>query len=46
MPESREATIDDENGRGLALIRKLSQAWGWNPIGTHNAKRVWALLGA
>jgi serine/threonine-protein kinase RsbW len=46
MPEPRAVTADDENGRGLALIRELSQACGWNPVGAHNAKRVWALLSA
>ena len=40
----RHATGDDENGRGLDLVRTLSLDWGWDHLPAHDAKRVWALL--
>jgi hypothetical protein len=43
-PEPRCATRDDENGRGLDLVSKLSLDWGWDHLPGHDAKRVWALL--
>ena len=44
LPEPRCATRDDENGRGLDLISKLSLDWGWDRLPSHDTKRVWALL--
>lgn len=41
-PERRESDADDVNGRGLALVDELAEAWGTEllPWG----KRVWAEL--
>jgi hypothetical protein len=44
VPAERQAADTDEDGRGLAIIRELSQSWGWDPIPAHNAKRVWAVI--
>jgi anti-sigma regulatory factor (Ser/Thr protein kinase) len=35
---------EEENGRGLAIIARLSQCWGWDQIPGTQAKSVWALL--
>lgn len=43
-PRPRQATRDDETGRGLDLVRSLSLDWGWDHLPAHDAKRVWALL--
>jgi len=51
-PTQRQATINDESGRGLELVDALSLDWGWerlpssaaNNATNKNAKRVWALL--
>ncbi|WP_343070582.1 ATP-binding protein [Streptomyces bathyalis] len=40
MPEGREAGLDDESGRGLALVDALSTDWGVDPL--RWGKRVWA----
>ena len=39
-PLPREATAEDENGRGLRIIETLSYSWGWEPLGA--GKVVWA----
>jgi len=44
MPRPRQAAQDDENGRGLELVGRLSLDWGWDHLPAHDAKRVWALL--
>jgi anti-sigma regulatory factor (Ser/Thr protein kinase) len=52
-PTQRQATTNDESGRGLELVDALSLDWGWerlpcsatnNSAANNNAKRVWALL--
>jgi hypothetical protein len=43
-PAPRCAARDDESGRGLDLISKLSLDWGWDHLPGRDAKRVWALL--
>lgn len=40
VPRTRGAQPDDENGRGLALVRLLSARCAWEPAGA--GKRVWA----
>lgn len=40
VPRAGRAQADDENGRGLALIRLLSARCAWEPAGA--GKRVWA----
>ncbi|WEB42325.1 ATP-binding protein [Streptomyces yunnanensis] len=42
IPEVRVTGIDDEYGRGLALIDALSQRWGYERLPW--GKRVWAEL--
>jgi hypothetical protein len=44
VPEQRHPTRTEESGRGLGIVRELSQDWGWDHIPGHAAKRVWALL--
>lgn len=42
MPEPRDALQADENGRGLALVATMSDAWG---VETEpDGKRVWFVL--
>ncbi|MFE6030224.1 ATP-binding protein [Streptomyces niveus] len=43
-PALREAGLDEEAGRGLAIVDALSERWGWDP--TPRGKRVWAELSA
>ncbi len=38
-PEKRQADPDDEGGRGMELVDKLSARWGWRACG--DAKVVW-----
>ena len=38
-PEPRQASADDEGGRGMELIDKLSSRWGWRIRGP--IKVVW-----
>ncbi|HAM02451.1 MAG TPA: ATP-binding protein [Acidimicrobiaceae bacterium] len=33
----------DESGRGLRIVDRLSDRWGWEPV-TGNGKRVWCEL--
>ncbi|WP_432184156.1 ATP-binding protein [Streptomyces tendae] len=40
VPRSRCAQADDENGRGLALVRLLATRCAWESVGP--GKRVWA----
>lgn len=35
---------EEEHGRGLALVGRLSRSWGWDQIPGLQAKTVWALL--
>lgn len=39
-PERQCATVDDEEGRGLALVEFLATRSGWEP--TDKGKKVWA----
>ncbi|MFC4610090.1 ATP-binding protein [Streptomyces maoxianensis] len=39
-PQLQHATVDDEAGRGLALVDFFATRHGWKP--TTNGKRVWA----
>ena len=38
-PELRQADADDESGRGMELVDKLSARWGWRARG--HIKVVW-----
>lgn len=42
-PTPRQAGVEDENGRGLALVRALAEAWGDRPIAA-GGRSVWAQL--
>jgi len=44
VPVLRRPARDQEDGRGLALVGRLSQCWGWDPVPGLQAKAVWALL--
>jgi hypothetical protein len=35
---------DAESGRGLAMVRDLSDAWGWYPAERQPGKCVWAKI--
>jgi anti-sigma regulatory factor (Ser/Thr protein kinase) len=39
-PAPRQASFEDENGRGMMIIEALSHRWGWEPLAT--GKVVWA----
>ncbi|HZG05688.1 MAG TPA: ATP-binding protein [Streptomyces sp.] len=41
LPRPREATPDDESGRGLALVAALADAWGAYPRRCGIGKTVW-----
>jgi anti-sigma regulatory factor (Ser/Thr protein kinase) len=42
LPVARGGGLDDEFGRGLALIGCLAQSWGWDAL--PNGKAVWFTL--
>jgi hypothetical protein len=44
VPELRHPGTNEEHGRGLQAVDRLSRAWGWEPIPGMQAKSVWALL--
>jgi hypothetical protein len=44
VPVERRAAATDENGRGLELVKALSQDWGWDMLPGSHAKCVWAVL--
>ncbi|WP_183061994.1 SpoIIE family protein phosphatase [Motilibacter peucedani] len=44
LPRLRHATLDDEGGRGLALVQALSRDWGARPL--PDGKVVWFTLDA
>ena len=46
IPVPRCPRPEEEHGRGLALVDRLSQGWGWDPVAGMRAKFVWALLDA
>jgi anti-sigma regulatory factor (Ser/Thr protein kinase) len=39
-PAPRQASFEDESGRGMMIIEALSHRWGWEPLAT--GKVVWA----
>jgi anti-sigma regulatory factor (Ser/Thr protein kinase) len=39
-PVPRQASYDDESGRGMLIIETLSRRWGWEPL--TDGKVVWA----
>ncbi|GAA1673139.1 ATP-binding protein [Streptomyces yatensis] len=43
VPTPREAGLEDECGRGLALVRALADAWGDRP-GVNGGRVVWAQM--
>jgi anti-sigma regulatory factor (Ser/Thr protein kinase) len=44
-PRLRDASPDDESGRGLMIVDALSAQWGWDlPSLPYGGKVVWALL--
>jgi hypothetical protein len=44
VPELRRPGREEEHGRGLQAVDRLSRAWGWEPVPGLRAKSVWALL--
>jgi len=42
IPVLREATGDEERGRGLMLVNAIADKWGWNPANGQPGKVVWA----
>lgn len=44
VPVLRHPGRDQEHGRGLEIVNRLSLAWGWQPLPQGDAKCVWALL--
>ena len=44
VPVLRHPAGEEEHGRGLALVGRLSQGWGWDPVPGLQAKAVWAVL--
>jgi anti-sigma regulatory factor (Ser/Thr protein kinase) len=45
-PAMRHAGPVEESGRGLEMVDRLSDQWGWENVPGWNGKRVWALLSA
>lgn len=39
-PVARPHHIDDEFGRGLVIVERLAEHWGWAPV-AGNGKKVW-----
>lgn len=46
LPAVRHPGAEDEHGRGLALVARLSHRWGCHQLPGLHAKSVWALLKA
>lgn len=46
LPSVRCPGAEDEHGRGLALVARLSHRWGCHQVPAPHAKSVWALLKA
>ena len=44
VPVLRHPGQNQEHGRGLEIVNRLSLAWGWQPLPERHAKYVWALL--
>lgn len=46
-PVLKHVSVDAENGRGLAMIDRLTgDRWGWHTVHGHAGKVVWAELTA
>jgi hypothetical protein len=45
-PAPRAAGGEDENGRGLAIVSRLSRAWGYYYPGRETGKITWAIIEA
>jgi serine/threonine-protein kinase RsbW len=43
-PQSREAGVDEESGRGLQLVDALALAWGVQSCPDGQGRLVWAVL--
>lgn len=43
MPLPRQATTDDLSGRGLGIVARLSEQWGYRPV-HGDGKVVWACI--
>jgi hypothetical protein len=43
-PTMRHAGPVEESGRGLEMVDRLSERWGWESVPGWSGKRVWALL--
>jgi hypothetical protein len=43
-PAARQAGLDEEGGRGLALVEAMSDRWGWTTVPGWPGKVVWAEL--
>ena len=39
------SAVDSESGRGLAVVERLSNAWGVRPSSDGDGKTVWVRLG-
>jgi anti-sigma regulatory factor (Ser/Thr protein kinase) len=44
IPVLREATEDEESGRGLILVNAIADKWGWKPAKGQPGKVVWAQM--
>ncbi|MFG2514349.1 ATP-binding protein [Streptomyces sp. NPDC048584] len=46
-PQPLALTVDQEDGRGLALVRACADVWGWQPLTREGSrgKYVWCELG-
>ncbi|MEV0220720.1 ATP-binding protein [Streptomyces sp. NPDC050704] len=43
-PSPRRAGLDDEEGRGLMLVKTVSECWGVGPAEGGDGRGVWAAL--
>jgi Histidine kinase-like ATPase domain len=43
-PAMRNASPEQESGRGLAMVDTLCDDWGWENVPGRSGKRVWALI--
>lgn len=43
-PSRRDASSDDESGRGLLIVEAVSTQWDWQPRDDWGGKMVWALM--
>lgn len=47
-PQTLTPALDQEDGRGLALVRACADVWGWQPLSREGSrgKLIWCELGA